>query len=335
MSVAGSGKTTYLIGLLNETERFLIVTYTDNNLENIRGAIIRKFGYIPNNIKLLSYFQFLYRFCYRPYLKDEIGAKGISWDMPDKSTQMLSRENRKYYVSKGGYLYHNRLSKLCSMKVASEIRDRLDLFYDYLLFDEVQDLGGHDFDLIMDVMPLKCKGLFVGDFFQHTFETSRNGNVNKNLYKDYKKYLKRWKKVGVVIDDTTLSNSWRCLPTTCAFVDQRLGIRISSNRTDETQIRLVDSEEEARQIYGDNSIVKMFYDKSSQHKCYSINWGASKGLDNFQDVCIVLNKGASACYDAQDFSNMNDATLNKLYVACTRAKGNIYFVKDELIKKII
>lgn len=43
LAVAGSGKTTYLINTLNMEQRFLIVTYTDNNLANIRQRIINTF----------------------------------------------------------------------------------------------------------------------------------------------------------------------------------------------------------------------------------------------------------------------------------------------------
>ena len=67
LAVAGSGKTTYIINKLDLEHRFLIVTYTDNNVAHIKKAIIKKFGYEPQNITLLSYFQFLIRVCYRPF----------------------------------------------------------------------------------------------------------------------------------------------------------------------------------------------------------------------------------------------------------------------------
>ena len=55
LAVAGSGKTTYLINKLNLEQRFLIVTYTDNNLANIRQRIINTFGHVPQNITPVSY----------------------------------------------------------------------------------------------------------------------------------------------------------------------------------------------------------------------------------------------------------------------------------------
>ena len=59
LAVAGSGKTTFLINLLNTDDRFLLVTYTRNNHEHLRRSVIKKFGYIPEKIKVLTFFQFL------------------------------------------------------------------------------------------------------------------------------------------------------------------------------------------------------------------------------------------------------------------------------------
>ena len=58
LAVAGSGKTTNLIDELNLTERFYLVTYTITNESLLRLRIIKKFGYLPNNIKVFTYFNF-------------------------------------------------------------------------------------------------------------------------------------------------------------------------------------------------------------------------------------------------------------------------------------
>lgn len=52
LAVAGSGKTTSIINDLQTDSRALIITYTINNVENIKKRIIRKFGLIPNGIKV-------------------------------------------------------------------------------------------------------------------------------------------------------------------------------------------------------------------------------------------------------------------------------------------
>ena len=64
LAVAGAGKTTLLLNKLNENDRFLIITYTKSNYEDIKRKIVNKFSYIPNNIKIYTYFVFLYNFCF-------------------------------------------------------------------------------------------------------------------------------------------------------------------------------------------------------------------------------------------------------------------------------
>ena len=82
LAVAGSGKTTYLISLLNLEQRFLLVTYTRNNYEHLKRSVIRKFGYFPENIKVLKYFQFVYSFCYKPFCGLDKRANGICFKQP-------------------------------------------------------------------------------------------------------------------------------------------------------------------------------------------------------------------------------------------------------------
>ena len=63
-AVAGSGKTSSIIHLLNLTQRFLLITYTDNNAQNINSKIVERFGFVPDNIVVHTYFSFLFNlFC--------------------------------------------------------------------------------------------------------------------------------------------------------------------------------------------------------------------------------------------------------------------------------
>ncbi|KGL54644.1 helicase UvrD [Porphyromonas sp. COT-052 OH4946] len=333
LAVAGSGKTTHLINTLNLEQRFLIVTYTDNNLANIRQRIINTFGYVPQNITLMSYFQFLIRVCYRPFLKDKVRAKGITWDMPNQETLRLKRNSPLFYLTKGKYLYHNRIAKLCLESCAKLIRERIEKFYDYFMVDEIQDLGGHDFNLIQAITPTTIDCLFVGDFYQHTFDTSNDGNVNKGLYQDYEKYKKIWSAIGITIDERTLSNSYRCSPTTCQLVTQQLRIQISSHRKDNTKIILIDNQDDADALFVDSEKIKLFYREANKYSCYAENWGKSKGLDKFQDVCIVLNEATLKRYNNNTLHQLNPSTRNKLYVAYTRAKRNIYCIPHVFLDK--
>jgi DNA helicase-2/ATP-dependent DNA helicase PcrA len=59
-AVAGSGKTSRLVGALDETQRFLMVTYTEANHDNLRAKVIERFGYLPPNITIYTYFRLLH-----------------------------------------------------------------------------------------------------------------------------------------------------------------------------------------------------------------------------------------------------------------------------------
>ena len=78
LSVAGSGKTSYIVNYTDEERRFLILTYTTNNVTNLRRKVARKYGCIPNNIEIYSYFSFVYSFCFKPFLLNTVGANGIT-----------------------------------------------------------------------------------------------------------------------------------------------------------------------------------------------------------------------------------------------------------------
>ena len=67
-AVAGSGKTARLINELDLVKRVLLITYTECNCEEIRRRVLVKFGHLPDNITVCTYFTFLNSFCYRPLL---------------------------------------------------------------------------------------------------------------------------------------------------------------------------------------------------------------------------------------------------------------------------
>jgi DNA helicase-2/ATP-dependent DNA helicase PcrA len=55
-------------------------------------------------------------------------------------------------------------------------------------------------------------------------------------------------------------------------------------------------------------------------------------MDRYEDVCVVLNPGNLKAWKAGGFRDINSATRNKLYVACSRARGNLTFVPESLLK---
>ena len=327
-AVAGSGKTSLIIDQLDLESRALVITYTITNLNNLKNRIIEKFGKIPPNIRIYSYFNFLYSFCYKPYLHYKFRAKGINYDpCKNKYAKYYAR-----YIDSSRRLYSNRIAKLLEVEnVLDVLKVRLEKYYDQILIDEVQDFAGNDFNLLKTIVKANVRIVCVGDFYQHTFDTSRDGAVNKNLHADYDKYKDAFKSMGYSVDDETLSKSYRCGPSVCGFVTSELGISIESHRSDETDIYIVKDQEIADDIFKDNGIVKLFYKESYKYDCNSNNWGNTKGEDKYNDVCVVLNKTTHKIFEKLE--GLVPQTKNKLYVAVTRTKKDLYFVPDELYKK--
>ena len=333
-AVAGSGKTTCIIDKLNLEKRFLLITYTENNIFNLRDRIVEKFGFFPSNIRLLSYFTFLHSFCFKPLLSYTVKSKGITWKQPPQYTMYFRRTDLKFYLDSKKRLFHNRIAKLCEMyNIFPEINSRLEKYFDCIFIDEIQDFAGHDFTLLENLAKVNCGILFVGDFFQHTFDTSNDGNVNNGLFSDYNSYKQKFKSMGLIVDTTSLNNSYRCSKSVCDFIKNNVGIDIYSVANKETDIITITKQSDADFIIEDNSIIKLFYSEHSKFGCLCLNWGSSKGIDHFNDVCVVLNKNTNRLFNNNQLHNLNAQTKNKFYVACTRTKGKLYFISDELLQK--
>lgn len=334
LAVAGSGKTTHILNQLDEEKRHLIVTYTRENIRNLKNGIERKFNYFPENIKLYSFFEFLFSFCYKPFLGRIDKPNGLYWDFPPEFTRRMPEHIPLHFFTKDRRIYHNRLSKYLTRKgLLDRINTRIEKYFDYFHIDEVQDFGGYDFDLLMHFSSLNLRLTWVGDFYQHTYDTSRDANKNKSLHSSLEGYLNRFSKVGITIDQQSLLKSRRCPKSVTNFISEHLGIAIETHKDMVATVEFIDNPERVEEIALDNSIIKLFYQNHNKYSVYSSNWGKLKGADHFQDVCVVLNK---TCLDLFKKGKLRDSaslTMNKLYVACSRANGNLYLVPETLMER--
>ena len=229
-------------------------------------------------------------------------------------------------------MYSSRISKLLiELSALEDINNRLAKYFDNLFIDEIQDFAGNDFNFLKEIVKSNLNMLFVGDFYQHTFDTSRDGVVNKNLHTDFKKYQDEFKRIGLTVDLTTLNKSWRCSPTICKYISDNLGISLESHKKEETNINFIDNKEEAYKLQSNSEIVKLFYREHHKYNCFSRNWGDSKGENKYYNVCVVLNKTTNEKYQKNKLHELPPTTTNKLYVALSRTKNDLYLMPEELI----
>jgi DNA helicase-2/ATP-dependent DNA helicase PcrA len=332
LAAAGSGKTTYLVNQISKESRSLIITHTIANKLNLRESIIRKFGFFPENIRIQTYFSFLYSFCIQPFLMNEYKLKGLNYNY--KYNQNWYEKGDKRYLTNTNRLYHNRAAKFIDEKnLSAEIKIRLEKYYQYLYIDEVQDFAGHDFNLLRVISQSNINALYVGDFYQHTFDTSRDGRVNEGLHDNYEEYKNKFRKLNFDVDERTLIKSYRCSPQVCQYIHDKLNINIESRKCNTTEITYIDNKARIENIMINDDIVKLFFKEHYLYQCRSRNWGDSKGENKYNDVCVVLNKETLNHYRENRLFVLKNQTLNKLYVAISRAHGNVYFIAEKDIQE--
>lgn len=320
-AVAGSGKTRAIIDDLNIEKRNLIITYTTTNQEEIRKRIIAKFGQLPDRTHVFGVFEFLYSFCLKPYYNERL--IGIDFNYKPKSKFDRSTFN-------GQRVIYSRLSNFLLNKSAINYLERIDNFFDCIYIDEVQDFESYDFDWVKSLSNLNAKVWLLGDFYQKTYSTSRDGNKGSGIHKDINKWVKGLN--CFELDRTSLIKSYRCPAAVCNFVNEEIGVDIQHNEENviSSTIKFVDEETEIDSIITNDDIKKLFYQESYKYNCNGQNWGESKGGE-FSDVCVILNPATLTQYKRKQLSTLK--SKNKFYVACTRTKGNLYFIPQNLIQK--
>ena len=191
VSAAGSGKTTNIVqdAISKPHEKIAILTYTINNLEEIREKIYQLNGSIPSNVTVMSWFTFLLQECVRPYQNffyDKQRIESIAF-VNYRSALFAQKANIEKYFLSGNNIFTDKISEfalLCNQYSKGLVVKRLCDMFDGIYIDEVQDLAGYDLDLIELFLQSKMNLVLVGDNRQATYAT--NSSAKNNKYKGYK-----------------------------------------------------------------------------------------------------------------------------------------------------
>lgn len=330
LAVAGSGKTTLLVNSVSLDKRCLLLTYTDNNADNLRAAIIKRFGCVPDNVLVSTWFSFVLSFLVKPFRVEN--CPSIRWMLFPKPNE-VPRYSRgiERFVSKEGGIYHCRSFEFVKQYIGEKkILNRISQFFDEVFIDEAQDFGGYDFDFIEMLGKADISVTLAGDFFQHTYDTSHDGNKNQRLHSNLEKYRKQIGKY-YELDEISLAESHRCPPEVCKFITDKLGISIKSACSACGSVPvLLESKTAVDAVVSNDSIQKLFYSNAHKYNCNALNWGACKGL-SFGCVCVVLNKKTHKLYKQDRLLELEPISKNKFYVACSRTRGQLIFVPDILV----
>ena len=323
LSVAGAGKTTEIVNSLDERRRFLVFTFTRENLKTLNEKISERHGRVPTNVHVMTYFSFLNSFCMRPLAGLQRRSRGINFD--DTPPQgRYSGDQPGYYMDGARRLYVSRMAKGLTKRYPRELLERVERFFDVVCVDEVQDFASHDFNLLLHLGQARVDMLLAGDFEQHTYDTSRDSGTRKGLHKSRAKYIQEFRDAGFDVDTESLAQSRRCSPAVCEFISKQLGIPIQTASRRQARIVTVMSQEEADLLRSRSDVVKLFYQEHRRYDCHSQTWGGSKGEDHHDEICVILNKTTLEKYRKGALSELKPRTRNKLYVALSRSRGDVH-----------
>lgn len=235
VSVAGSGKTTYLVNeaLKIKDSRVLITTYTEANEKEIRLKFIEINNIIPVNITIQTWFSFLIQHGVKPYqgsmyqgvIKGMLfvnNASGIQFinktGIPIPYTEEKNFE--KVYFTPNKKIYSDKLAKFvirCNQESDGAVFLRLGKIFSNIFIDEVQDLAGNDLEILKKLFGTKISTTLVGDPRQVTYLTHSeklNTNYKNGRIKDF---ITEKCKGLCIVDEVTLKNSHRNHKYICDF----------------------------------------------------------------------------------------------------------------------
>lgn len=362
LATAGSGKTFHLCHELNSTKRNIIIAYTHQNIRNILKELYENFGKVPDNTLVMTFHSFIYKFMIRPFDKmignyygvENFKSKGVTIVTPPKSyipmknggkmsnPQYNSIDSLEHY-KKDKYYYSDYLSKLIiktknkDFSLIKESCNNINKFYDCIYVDEVQDFREYNWKLLVEIIKRVNNILMVGDYNQHSVSATNNSGMpfkNNKIIVGYEDYIEYLKKLGIIVDNTTLIKSRKCSKEVCEFIKTKLNIKIESSGKNTGKVNLITESDKIKEILSNNKIVKMVWDNAEQYNFNAISWSYSKG-DTYKETCVILTDVYSNLME-NNYINMEPSiSKNKLYVALTRSSGNVNIVnKQNLIKAI-
>lgn len=361
LAVAGAGKTYHICHEIDPAKKNLIIAYTHENIHNIQKELYDAYGYVPELTTVMTFDAFVYHnliLSYEPSIVNHFSAprftsRGICLTDPpplriknENGEMVYNLQYRKkgkltHYVSKKHQYYCATLSELVLQVIEGHdslikrAAARLNMFYDSVLIDEFQDFREFDYELIIKLTKYLDDVLFVGDYYQHSVSARNNtgkpfktpkGNVS------YSDFVEGVRKAGFEVDTTTLSKSRRCSVDVCNYVSSKLEIDISSTGDHKGQVIWADAI--ANDVLSNDKIIKLVYSKATRYSFPALNWSYSK-WDTVDCACVILTEDfEELAEDKFSIKKISVPTLNKLYVAMTRSRVDLYLIKLSTFKKL-
>ncbi len=360
LAVAGAGKTYDICAAVNADKATLILAYTNANIHNINRELIQRFGTVPELTTVMTFDSYIYRHILKPYEPtilryfeaESFVSNGITIKKPPSKRIQQGENiyNNPYYFPKSefghyvhnGFYYCENLAELivCSKKgrdsVVKKAAASMNKFYEQVYIDEFQDFRKHNFELIIGLAKSINDITLVGDYYQHSVAGQNNaGKPFKNRKREvsYREFVENLKSEKFEVDTKTLIKSRRCPEQICQFVSDKLNITIEANNDNTGEIKWLTGKD-INEVLENDHIVKLVDRNARDYEFNAVNWSYSKG-DTIDSVCVILTGTFDEIdKDTFDATKVSQISVNKLYVALTRTRGDLYLVKKDVFDAV-
>ena len=361
LAVAGAGKTYHICHEIDPTKKNLILAYTHENINNIQKELCEAHGFVPDLTTVMTFDAFVYHNLILPYepsianhfSNPQFKSTGICLADPPRlriknyncalfnNPVYKTKDELDHYITKKSQYYCATLSELALQvkkgrdSLIKRAAARLNMFYDFILIDEFQDFREYNYELIIKLSKCLENVLLVGDYHQHSVSAKNNTGKpfeNRQEVVSYSDFVKNISNAGFEVDTTTLSKSRRCSIDICDYVHRKLGIDIAS--TGDHKGKVIWTDCSADDVLNNDKILKLVYNEAAKYSFPALSWSYSKG-DTVDCACIILTEKFEKLGEEKfSFEKISISTLNKLYVAMTRSRGDLYLMKASTFKKL-
>ena len=336
---AGSGKTTFLVdeALSNSNKKIAILTYTNNNISEIKKKFYKKHGGIPKGVDVVTWFSFLLHDCARPYQRSVYPKRRVKkvCFIKGRSPYWESHsDTEKYYFGDGDEIYADKISRFiidCETNSEELVTNRLGDIYDEIFIDEFQDLSGYDLDLLEVFLKAGIRMVIVGDPRQCTYRTNNAAKNSRYHGIGILDLFCKWEKNNLCqIGNQAISH--RCNQKICDFADMlwpnMKKTKSLNNTTTEHDGVFVVSKDDIREYVKRYKPTLLRYNINTKetYGCPVLNFGDAKGLE-FNRVLIIPHGPIKKYLKSGDVNDVR-GSLSKFYVAITRAKYSVAFLYD-------
>lgn len=344
LASAGSGKTTTIVEQAgtNEDERSLLVTYTINGKTELSDKGYERFGFIPPQVKITTWYSFVLEHFVRPFQLHlhPTRVSTINFERGRSARGVRKTNVGGYYFSSPERLRLDKVTDFACTLIAETDGlpiQRFKAICDHLYIDEVQDLSGYDLELLELLLKAGQKITFVGDCRQATYTTNDSGKNSAYSGAHIVKKFEEWQSEGL-LNITHQDHSYRCIQAICDFADAiypdfKNTKSLNNTTTDHDGIYAVRKadEDSYRQKF---SPQPLRYSRATRGiEGDPMNFGAVKGL-TFERTIIYPHGKLKSYLTTGDLKHVAKS-LAKTYVAITRARQSVAFVVPNNTKQLI